>query len=450
MNVELNPMDKILTGETNVTYINNEDVELNEIYFHIYPNAYKREETAPILAEDITSAYPNGFKPGNIDIATVTLDGKDASYSIEGSGETILKLTLEKPLKQKEHTQIKIGFKIALPNVDDRLGYGDNCFNFGSWYPIAAVYDETGWNLDPYYPMGDPFYSDISDYKVKITVPKQFVVAGTGEITEEKIQGDKKSYVFQESSVRDFAWVSSDKFKVDTQEVDGVKIKNYYLDGDKDRNAMAMTAAKNSVKIFNRIFGKYPYKTYSVVATHFITGMEYPGIVFINKDYYYNNTDEFYLEVTIAHETAHQWWYNTVGNDEVDEAWLDESMAAYSEVIYYENTLDRKQAESYMLHDYLEVYNGYRDKIVGGEVILKPVSEFDNLNDYAVLVYYKGAIMLDAIRTEVGDEIFFKIMTTYYDRYKLKHAKTEDFINVVEEVTGRQWDDFFDKWLMGK
>ncbi len=450
MSVELDLADKLLIGESNISYVNNENIDLDKIYFHIYPNAYKREATVPVAPEDFDVAYSEGFKPGFIDITSVSSNNKSLLYNIEGTGETILSITPDSKLKPGERIEISIEFKVTIPQVDDRLGYGADSFNFGNWYPIAAVYDASGWNLDPYYPMGDPFYSDVSNYRVNITVPEKVIVASTGEAVEERVVEDKKTYTFEEKSVRDFAWVASDKFKVDVEDVDGIKVKNYYLYGSKDRNEFAMTAAKNSIKIYNKIYGKYPYKTFSVVATQFISGMEYPGIVFINKDYYFNNTDKFYLEVTIAHEVAHQWWYSTVGNDEVDEAWVDESLAAYSEVIYYENTQGKEYGDSYMKNDYIKVYNDYKNQIQNGEKILQPVFDFKSLNDYAVLVYYKGAMMHDAIRKEVGDEVFFKILRTYYDKYKFKNATSQDYINVVEEVTGKQWDEFFDKWLLDK
>lgn len=447
MKVDLDETGKLLTGEANISYFNSEGVALDSLYFHIYPNAYKRKETSPVPPEDFDVVYTKGFKPGSIDIRGVNSNSTSLPYSIEGADETILKIILDKPLMPNDRFEVSINFEITLPPAHDRLGYGEDSYNFGNWYPVAAVYDSTGWNLDPYYAIGDPFYSDVSDYKVNITVPENMLVAATGETVDEKATGGRRTYTFKEESIRDFAWAASDKFRVDVEEVDGIQIKNYYLDGSSDRNEFAMNVAKASIKLFNKTYGKYPYSTFSIVATHFITGMEYPGIVFINKDYYYDYTDLMYLEATIAHEAAHQWWYGTVGNDEIDEAWVDESLAAYSEVVYFENTISSAYGKSYMENEYTEVYNDFKMNASGDDRILKPVYEFQNLNEYAIQVYYKGAMMHDAIRREVGDEVFFKILQTYYKEYKFKNASSEDYIDIVEKVTGKEWDDFFNKWL---
>ncbi len=450
ISVELDSAKKILKGREHIVYVNNESINLNNIYLHIYPNAYKKLETIPVPPEDYSSAFLSNFKPGYIDIIDISASDENLKYSIEGKDKTILNVSLNLPLKPKENIDIYLEFSITLPEIMDRLGYAEGTFNFGNWYPIAAVYDNSGWNLDPYYSMGDPFYSDVSDYLVKITVPRDYKVASTGEMISETAIPKKKVYIFKENSVRDFAWVASNGFEIDTKNVDGVIVKSYSINSPKYKRDAAMAAAENSIKIFNKAFGKYPYKTYSVAATNFISGMEYPGIVFINKEYYSKNGDDFYLDVTIAHETAHQWWYGVVGNDEVEEAWVDESLTSYSEVVYYEKLLGVGRGQEYFENEFSRVYNSYKGSFSNGETILRPVYDFKTSNDYALLVYYKGAVMLNELRNKVGDEAFYNIMKTYYEGYKFKNATTQDFIHVVENVTEKDWDSFFNKWLLEK
>lgn len=450
LKVELDTNNKVLFGTENITFTNNENVSLKELYFHIYPNAYKKQSTLPIPFENISQAYSSGFKPGYIEIHAVSNNYYGLKYDISGVDETILKISLKKVLNPGEKIDLSLSFKVYIPPIGDRLGYKNDVFNFGNWYPIVAVYDDTGWNLDPYYPIGDPFYSDTADFNVEITVPKNYIVAATGEKVAERLQDEKKVYMFRENDVRDFAWCTSNKFQVLEDRVDGINIKCYSLNGYKKSNEMAMSTAKNSIKIFNDTFGKYPYKNFSVVATAFSTGMEYPGIVFINKDYYNKNGDKFYLEVTIAHETAHQWWYSIIGNDEIDEAWIDEAMTTYSEVIYYEKNFGKDRGKGYFNNELYEIFNNYKNKISGNQVILKPITKFNSSNDYALLVYYKGAIMLNKLREEVGDEIFFKIIKSYYEQNKYKNVTTQDFIDAVEKVTNKNWTKFFNEWLLCK
>ena len=100
--------------------------------------------------------------------------------------------------------------------------------------------------------------------------------------------------------------------------------------------AQNLKAGIDSIKTFNNLFGEYPYDTYSVIASDFyIGGMEYPTLVMIDQSLY-NEKDKFLLEYVIAHETAHQWWYSVIGNDEISEPWLDEALTEYSTILYFE------------------------------------------------------------------------------------------------------------------
>ena len=446
--VEFNPEKKIYTGKQVITYVNNTGNILDEIFIHLYPNAFKSEDTAPFLYDDLDTKYKAEFQPGFIDVNEVKVDKKRVNYDIQSSGDTILKLKLNSSLKPDKKVKIYLEYEAKLPPAEERFGYGENTFNFGNWYPIVSVYDEEGWNTDPYCNIGDPFYSDINNYEVKIIVPKNMIVASSGNILDEKVKKDKKTYNIEGKLIRDFAWVASENFIVEEKEVEGVRIKNYFLENDSDIKGFVGDVSENSIKLFNRLFGKYPYGYYSVVATDFSGGMEYPGLVFIGKEYY----DEFekdFLEKVIVHETAHQWWYGIVGNDQIEEAWLDESLATYSEIIYSDEIYGEKIGKE----EYEEM-KGYYDYIVESynfeKTVVKSLEDFNDWNDYGALVYYRGAMFLDEIKKDFGKEILYDILNKYYHKHRFFNAKTEDFIKICEEVTGVSFEKRANKWLYNK
>ncbi|HZJ82282.1 MAG TPA: M1 family peptidase, partial [Clostridia bacterium] len=160
------PQDRRLDCQHRVNYINKEDTHLFNIYFHIYPNAFKYEDKAVFPQEYMTRAYPNGFSPGSIEFKDILVDGEPAQFSIEGYSDDILMVTLKEALMPQDAMEIWMEYSIELPNSPGRFGYYDNTFNMGNWYPILCVYDEKGWNLEPYHSTGDPFYSNVSNYKV--------------------------------------------------------------------------------------------------------------------------------------------------------------------------------------------------------------------------------------------------------------------------------------------
>lgn len=448
INIQFIPKEKIIEGDQRVVYINNEDTEIDKLYFHLYPNAFKKKETTPFLLDDLGNAYPRGFSEGYIDIEEVYVDGNEGNYSIEESDSTIMEVSLPYKLNKGDKISINMKYTIKLPPTVERFGYGNDTYNLGNWYPVIAVYDDSGWNLDPYYPIGDPFYTDVSNYQVDIKAPRDFIIASTGSILSSEVHDNIKEWKIEANSVRDFAWVASDHFKLVEKEVDGILLKMYFITDNIDNgeiDSKALEFAENSLKTFNKVFGEYPYRQYSVVETNFTSGMEYPELVFIGSQYYDKAFNDI-LETIIVHETAHQWWYGVIGNDQIDQAWLDESLASYSEVIYAGENYGEEKGEEYHKATNEEGFYRAVDSLEDDSV-LRPLSEFKTWNDYSLLVYTKGAIFLGDMKDKYGKDMFYKILKMYYNRYKFKIATTEDFLDVCEEVTGDDLVDYFEKWL---
>jgi hypothetical protein len=450
LEIQLDDSRNILFGSEKVIYANKSNTGLKEIYFHIYPNAFSREQTVPVLFSNTKYSYPQGFKPCHIDIENLKVNNRSASFTIEGIDETLLRVKLNKTLKPGDSIDISMGFKIQIPEMRERVGFFDGTYNFGNWYPIAAVYDESGWNLDPFYDVGDPFYSETSDYDVTIRLPAKYKIASTGIVQIDSAKNGIRNIRVKAENVRDFTWVASTKFKIYEKIVEGINVRCFTIDSNTSKAEKALQSAVDSIRIYNKYFGKYPYTTYSIVQTHFPAGMEYPGLTFIAEDYFQDGKTLTSLESMIAHETAHQWWYGVVGNNEIKEAWLDESFATYSKRIYFEMLYGRKIGEDFYNKNILGKYKSKQININGKEVILKSIPEFDSWADYGPLTYEKGAVMLHTIRNEVGDEKFFEILKTYYDKNKFSNVKTQDFIDVVESITEKDWQNFFDKWLLDK
>lgn len=445
--VDFNPEKKMYWAHQKVYYINNTALELDVIYFHLYPNAFKSMETAPILFTGRTISHEE-YVPGYMEIEEIRLEKEEIQYEIGGVGDTILKLILSKPLRPEERVEIEFTYKVKLPTNIDRFGFGEDVYNFGNWYPIACVYDDSGWNLDPYYNLGDPFYSNINNYQVIIKVPKDITVAASGNIISEKVKGNFKIYVIEGKLIRDFAWVASPKFHVEERKIEDVVVRLYAMEDRPDLADYVLEVGRDSIQIFSSLFGKYPYGVYSIVMTDFPSGMEYPSIVFINKDYYKPNLKDP-LEKVVVHETAHQWWYGIVGNDQIDEAWLDESLATYSETLYIIHKYGDREGENYFNYTCQMPYD-YGKSYIESDVVVKPLSEFHSWEDYGLLVYVKGAIFLNEIKKDFGMATLIQILNRYYDTYRFKIARTEDFLRICEEVTNSSFKEKAQLWLYGR
>nr|WP_300003742.1 M1 family metallopeptidase [Tissierella sp.] len=446
IDIKLDEKDKTYSGVQETRFKNKTGQPLKEIYFRLYPNAFKTLEGSPIVLEE--SRYTEKtFKEGYIDIESISVKGKDLAYKIEGVDDTVLKIKLDEDLMQDEEISIDMDYFVKLPTSQDRFGYGKDTMNFGNWYPVLSVHDEDGWSEDPYYSIGDPFYTDISDYDVNIRLDKDIIVASSGNIVEERVEDGEKIYKIEGKRLRDFAFSASREFKIREEERDGIVVRLYYLEEKEELIEASLKYAGDSIEVFNKSFGKYPYGVYSVVFTEFPSGMEYPGVVFIGKQFFNKDALE-YMEQVIVHETAHQWWYGLVGNDEVKEAWLDEGLTSYSEVIYMDNIYGKEKGDEYFHYNMETGYEVMRDYLkVDDLTINKPVDKFQDWDDYGLLVYTKSAMFLRDIEDSYSEEILIKILEDYFQANKYKNASTIDFADSFEKVTGDSFKAMNDKWL---
>lgn len=444
IDISIDEENKSYRGKQRTRFTNTRGVELEEIYFRLYPNAFKDFERSPSILGD---ANEYTFKKGYIDIENILIDGEKVRYEIEGQDETVLRIELPKALLKDSQIDIDMEYFVKLPTSKDRFGYGENTMNFGNWYPVLSVYDESGWSKDPYYSIGDPFYTDLANYQVKISVDKDIVIASSGNILEEKLVGDERIYKIEGRLMRDFAFAASPDFKVEEEKLDETLVKLYYLEDNKPMIKESMKYSVDSLKAFNEDFGKYPYGTYSVVLTEFPSGMEYPTIVFINKDLFKDQLKKS-LEQVIVHETGHQWWYGLVGNDQVKEAWLDEGLTSYSEVVYMDKVYGEEQGDLYCQDNFETGYSIVEGYLKGlDQRVNKPLDKFEDWSDYGPLVYTKAAMFIRDIEDKYDKATLLNILKTYFTRYKYKIATTEDFLNICEEITGDSFDGMNDKWL---
>ena len=416
---------KRLMCNQNLTYVNKTGKDIDKIYFHIYPNAFSKKEYAPFEESEISEAYPNGFNEGYVDIKNILNNSKALKYRIKGDNNDILEVSLGKTLKPGEKVSIDFKYNVKIPNCMGRFGYGDSTVNITNWFPIACVYDDRGWNLKSYESVGDPFYSETSDFYVKILMPRKYDISCTGKVISEKHDNEKIFYEIEANKVRDFAFILSDKFDIQTDSYKGVLISTYNL--NKDLSEYTTEVAKDSIKIFSDLFGEYPYDTYSVVASDFyIGGMEYPNLVMIDSTLY-KDSKKFILEYIIAHETAHQWWYSVIGNDEISEPWLDEALTEYSTVLYFENKYGKGvgekliktmevQSRNYLCHNMFKATTQYKDSI-----------------EYSLNVYTKGAVIFNEVRNKVGDEVFFNTLKEYYSKYMYENVNGAKFVEMWKE-----------------
>ena len=436
-----------VTATAEITYVNNYDVALPELQFHLYPNAYRNgAQYQPVHSSEKDAAYPHGESYGGIEITSLKRDGEDLAVTLAGEDENILSVPLEKVLQPTAKVKLTMDFTLTVPQMRHRFGMTENSTNLGNWYPVACVYENGAFRNDPYYNNGDPFYSEIANYEVRLSVPAQMSAAMTGVCTLKEENG-KNVYTSSARAVRDFAAVIG-CFEIMEGDAGGVSVKYYYY-SDPDP-AASLAAAVDAVNVFGEKFGKYPYESFSVAETGFLQGgMEYPQLVMISDIL----TPEVYREA-IIHETAHQWFYGIVGSDQINYPWLDEAVVEYCTDLFYkwrpEYNVDFEKKISDALSAFVLYCDIYKHGGKDDTSMNRAVYEYDNQTEYTYMTYVKGSLMLDSLRRTIGDDAFVAALRSYVSEYYLENAKPDCLIACFEKKSGKELKSFFDSWTSGK
>ncbi len=413
-----------VTGSEVITYTNAEQVSLSNIYLRLLPN---------------TRGYG-----GAITLSNVRIDGRTVSPTLELDGAAA-QIGLLPPLPPGAVATLALDFAIDVPTTG---GTGHNLFTYlngvmalPTIFPIVGVYDEDGWDIEIVPEHGDEIHADIAIYHVDVTVPAGQTLIASGTCTQPEIE----TWQCEAAPMRDFALVVGDNYERAARNVDGVVVNSYYYSQDEWGGNKALEVAVDSMEAFTAYFGPYPYTELDVVATpNYLGGMEYSGLVVVSDNLYSGNG----VEWLTAHEVAHQWWMVVVGNDQIDDPWLDEALTQYSTLLYYEWAYGKERADAILESEFQRTYESLlwrgRDMPAGLHAEAYPSSL------YWDVVYDKGALYFHNLRETVGDDAFFTILQTYFQRYRYEIATPEDFLAVVEDVTGDAQRDLYNEWIVGE
>ena len=412
-------------------YSNKSAVPLDAVYFRLLPNK-------PSYGSALT-------------FRSVTVAGKEAALDYQ-SERTAVGVSLPQPLQPGESASIEMEYDVTVP-VQNVRGYGtfnyqDGVLLLSNFYAMAAVYGPDGWNLALAPDYGDPVYAETSLFTVEFTAPRAMTVVASGSTTARRDNDDgTTTWTLVSGPMRDLMLVVSDRFESSSHAVGYVRVNSYYLPEHKQSGEAVLGYCREGLRAFQQTFGPYPFAEFDVVeGPIYAGGMEYPGLIILAIGQYEAAGE--YLEFLTAHEVAHQWWYSLVGNDQVLVPWLDESLANYSVVYYFESVYGVERAnlvlENYVASRYLRAIRDGRDDVVN-----QPIEAFEP-EQYGPIVYGKGAVFFRELRAQLGDGLFLEVLRVYLQDRRYKLSTPDDFLRVAEEVGGQELDELYAHWILEK
>lgn len=465
----LDPETKIVTATEILKWKNISGDPIDELQFHLFQNAF-RDENSSFLTE--LEEIPEGLigKWGYCDILRMELaDGADLTQRLDyiqpddmnRDDKTVCAVKLPTIIMPGETVTLTIDFETKLPWAVSRSGYEKHFFSVTQWFPKIGVYEDGKWICHQYHSNGE-FYSDFGVYDVTITIPQEYIVGATGIRIEEKDIGDglKKLRHYCED-VHDFAWCADIDFVEFKERYEETDIRLLCQEDHVDMAQRYLKAIRVTFEYYGSRYGPYPYPIITVIESkHRATGeMEYPTL-FQTGNFDTNGKIEIYqsdplpdsdkyVEWLTIHEFGHNWWYGMVANNETDHVWVDEGI----------NTYASTKALEYGYGPYiLENHNGITEtarehdrniylNIAKDATILQTSWLFRSWDEFFAFNYCKPEMMLHTLDNYFGEELWGQVMKTFFQRWSFRHPKTEDFYDVVYEVTKKNLKRFFDEYM---
>ncbi|MEQ8844334.1 MAG: M1 family metallopeptidase [Phycisphaerales bacterium] len=487
INATLDAQSKRLSATLQATYHNNSPDPLTFMWIQLEQNLFKPDSigTRTRTGGGPMRAMEEPFD-GGYDIPYIRAGGQDLKFTIY---DTLCRVELPEPIEPGETFTFDLAFAFDMPPYLRRMGAEDvqqgRIFEYAQWFPHLCNYDDVhGWNTLPYAGSGE-FYTNFGNYEVNITVPRTYLVAGSGVLqnpeevltqtqrdrlaqaknsretvmirTAEEV-GDPASrpsgngpltWRFKGENIRTFAWAASDAFIWDAC---GVVIKD--LDGN-DKTVLCQSLYPNeadawkpdvedggstqyvahSVEFYSDFLYPYPYPIMTNVNGP-EGGMEYPMIIFCG-----GRTGRGPLGVT-DHEVGHTWFPMIVNTDERRYAWMDEGfntfIGMHSLARFRGTELDPSRAR----RQTMELARGRS----------QPIAIFPDRNLPGLLgrlQYRKTAMGMHLLREVVlGPERFDYAFREYVRRWAFKSPQPADFFRTMEDAAGADLAWFFRQWFL--
>lgn len=477
-------------------YINHSPDTLDELYIHLWPNAYKNEKSA--LAQQMLEDGDEGLLNvsnedcGFIDSLAFQINGTKVNYKIFNGHQDIVVLALVKPLLPGESIQVATPFRVKVPSGSiSRLGHIGQSYQITQWYPKPAVYDKNGWNPMPYLNQGE-FYSEFGSFDVSITIPENYVLGSTGDLQNaseikfmndlaQKTGADLNSLVaksnkgrvntpfppssdkyktirYTQDRVHDFAWFADKRYAVlkGTVELPGTRklVDTWALFVPQNAKYWqhAVEYLNDGTYYYSLWNGNYPYSHVTAVDGTISAGggMEYPNVTVIG-----NSSSKEELEIVIVHEVGHNWFYGIIGSNERVHGWMDEGINTLNEVRYIQTKYPGNTRLSDMVlngrfhlndldyHDMADLIYRFIHTAGADQPIETHSAEFSSAN-YGIVMYQKTGLVFYYLKDYLGDLEFDRIMHVYFDQWKFKHPQPEDLRMLFEQETGKDLSWFFD------
>ena len=489
IDVDLDPGSHSVTGREVITWRNITSKPTSELRFHTYWNAW-RDAHSTWMRERIRAATASGAdlsdlvdRPAGdwsrIDVSAVRLLAGGATPMTDltsavryiapddgnGDDRTVLAVPLPKPAAPGDTLTIEVAWTSHVPRTFARTGVIGRFYFIAQWFPKLGVLEDAGWNAHQFH-AGTEFFSDYGVYDVRMTVPRGWVVGATGrEQSRTDTPSGKTVHHYVEHDVHDFAWTTSPDFLVRTEKFEHPRLPAVEMRlllqpehaGQAERHFAATRATLSS---YGDWYGPYPYGHITIVDPAWQSragGMEYPTLFTAGTRWIAPASVNTPEGVTV-HECGHQFWYGLSGNNEFEDAWMDEGLNTFSTA----RVLDETFSPAFQS---MRLFGGFvpwvfRDlpvsRVVDGDRIAgyRSVATSDVQSTPSwryfpgsggAITYNKTALWLHTLERLIGWRRLDRGLAAFFGRAEFHHPSPDQLFGALSQGAGTNLGWYFDE-----
>jgi hypothetical protein len=481
ISARLDPSTRMISGSEVIVWRNITSATATELRFHLYWNAWKNAKTTFMRERALGSGSPDAAhrRPedwSHVDVISIQQTAPSAADLTTAQhfvtpdddntmDETVMAVPLPQPLAPGSTSTVELKWTAHVPRTFARTGAIGDFFFIAQWFPKLGVLTDEGWNCHQFH-AGTEFFSDYGRYDVSLTVPGGWVVGATGAERDRQENADgTATHRYHQDDVHDFAWTTSPDYIVRTARFEHptlppVEMRLLLQPEHADQAERHFDATRTTLKYYGEWYGAYPYGHITIVDPAFQSdagGMEYPTL-FTAGTRWLTPAHVTTPEGVTVHEAGHQFWYGIVGNNEFEDAWMDEGFNTFSTAravaeVYDPNYLALRYFGNFIPWVFTDIVlsreidgnrlSGYRRDATSDAQSTPSFRYFPSTG--GSITYNKTALWLNTMERWLGWPTLQRAMSLHFARWKFRHPKPDDFFATASEAAGRDLSWYFDQ-----
>lgn len=386
--------------------------------------------------------YPNALG-STMTVSEVQANGLAVTPKLEAENTTV-RIPLPQVLEATQQILISMTYTLDIsPEIEayGRLARFEKVLSLAHAYPTLSILENGQWETEIPPPLGDPLVANEAFFLAQVTAPQDYDLITTGQEIQKTIQGTQQTVEYVAGPARDFYLAAAKDYVVAESNFGETRVRSFVPKTLSFRLQSSLHTAKQSLEFFSGYY-PYPYREFDVVAVPVQAGgVEYPGIVNITNGLYANPFSR--LNAVITHEVGHQWAFSLVGNDQIENPWLDESLTQYLTLRYQETHENRSSI------GYLRYWQQLWETSTNPELVIGlPVESYDE-STYGEIVYGKGLFFFEELAKTIGQETLDEGLRVYFQTYAWQFAEPQDLQNSLETACICDLDALFELWVSG-